>query len=102
MLAYTCAEMHTTQQVQYNITSQFTISQTNYYHYYNNLVCVQDYLGRPIPEGYTILDSTEAEMMEWQWHQLDHMQVICTLLQTDNHVSNSSLSFYGPEALPAT
>jgi len=18
------------------------------------------------------------EMMEWQWHQLDHMQVICT------------------------
>jgi len=20
----------------------------------------------------------------WQWHQLDHMQTICTLLQTDN------------------
>jgi len=25
--------------------------------------------------------------MGWQWHQLDHMQIICTLLQTDNHAS---------------
>jgi len=32
-------------------------------------------------------------MMEWQWHQQDHMQVICTSLQTDNHPSTSSLSF---------
>jgi len=24
-------------------------------------------------------------MMGWQWHQLDHMQIICTTLQTDNH-----------------
>ena len=24
-------------------------------------------------------------MMGWQWHQLDHMQTICTSLQTDNH-----------------
>jgi len=29
----------------------------------------------------------------WQWHQLDHMQIICTLLQTDNHTSTSSLNF---------
>ena len=28
----------------------------------------------------------------WQWHQLDHMQTICTLLQTDNHTNTSSLS----------
>jgi len=21
---------------------------------------------------------------KWQWHQLDHMQTICTSLQTDN------------------
>jgi len=34
-------------------------------------------------------------MMGWQWHQLDHMQVICTLLQTDNHASTSPLSFTG-------
>jgi len=24
---------------------------------------------------------------EMQWHQLDHMQTICTLLQTDNHTN---------------
>jgi len=33
-------------------------------------------------------------MMGWQWHPLDHMQIICTLLLTDNHASTSSLSFY--------
>jgi len=43
----------------------------------------------------------EQEMMEWQWHQLNHMQIICTLLQTDNHASTSPLSFYRPDALPA-
>jgi len=31
-------------------------------------------------------------MMGWQWHQLDHMQIICTWMQTDNHASSSSLS----------
>ena len=31
-------------------------------------------------EGQTILDFTEAETMGWHWHQLDHMQVICTSL----------------------
>ena len=40
--------------------------------------------------------------MGWQWHQLDHMQIICTSLQTDNHTSTSPLSFYRPDALPAT
>jgi len=40
--------------------------------------------------------------MGWQWHQLDHMQIICTLLQTDNHTSTSSLNFYWPDALPDT
>jgi len=38
--------------------------------------------------------------MGWKWHQLDNMQVICTLLQTDNHASTSSLNFYRPDALP--
>jgi len=32
-----------------------------------------------------------------QWHQLDHMQTICTLLQTDNHTNTSSLDFYMPD-----
>jgi len=30
-----------------------------------------------------------------QWHQLDHMQTICTTLQTDNHTNPSSLNFTG-------
>ena len=32
-------------------------------------------------------------MTGWQWHQLNHMQVICIMLQTDNHDSTSSLNF---------
>jgi len=31
--------------------------------------------------------------MEWWWHRLDHMQIICTSLQTDNHKSTSPLKF---------
>ena len=31
--------------------------------------------------------------MGWQWHQLYHMQIICTLLQRGNHTSTSSLNF---------
>ena len=38
-------------------------------------------------------------MMGWQWHQLDHMQIICTSLQTDNHTSTSPLSFYRLDAM---
>jgi len=44
-------------------------------------------------KGITNLDFTEARDSEWQWHQLDHMQV-CVLLQTDNHASTPSLSFF--------
>jgi len=36
----------------------------------------------------------KQEMMRWQWHQLDHMQLICASVQTDNHASTSSLSFF--------
>ena len=43
-------------------------------------------------KGKTNLDFTEARDSEWQWHQLEHMQV-CTSLQTDNHASTSPLSF---------
>jgi len=51
-------------------------------------------------KGKTNLDFTEARDSEWQWHQLDHMQV-CTVLQTDSHASTPPLSFYRPDALPA-
>jgi len=35
-----------------------------------------------------------------QWHQLDNMQTICTLLQADNQTNRSSLNFYRMDALP--
>jgi len=43
-------------------------------------------------KGKTNLDFTEARDIEWQWHQLGHMQV-CTSLQTDSHASTPPLSF---------
>jgi len=43
-------------------------------------------------KGKTNLDFTEARDSDWQWHQLDHMQV-CTSPQTDNHASTPPLSF---------
>ena len=36
---------------------------------------------------------TKQQMTGRQWHQLDHMQIICTSLQTDNHASTSLLNF---------
>jgi len=43
----------------------------------------------------------KEQMMGWQWHQLDHMQISCTSLQTDNHAITSSLNFfYKLDALP--
>ena len=56
--------------------------------------------GLPVPEGYIIVEFTEAETMRWQWHQLDHMKVRCTSLQTDNHASTYHSVFYGLDALP--
>jgi len=38
-------------------------------------------------------------MMEQQCHQLDHMQIICTSLQRDNHASTSSLNFFTSRTL---
>jgi len=57
--------------------------------------------GKLAPERQTILDFAGARDNGWQWHQLDHMQIICTSLQTDNHSSTSPLSFHRPDALPA-
>ena len=42
-------------------------------------------------KGKTNLDFTEARDSEWQWHQLEHMQV-CTSLQTDNHANTPPFS----------
>jgi len=53
-------------------------------------------------KGKTNLDFTGARDSEWQWHQLGHVQTICTSFQTDNHTNTSSLNFYRPDALPDT
>jgi len=44
----------------------------------------------------------KQEMMGWQWHQLNHMQIICTSLQTGNHARISSLYFLQLYALADT
>ena len=41
-------------------------------------------------------------MMGWQWHQLNHMQAICTLLQKITMPALHHSDFYGPDALPDT
>jgi len=66
----------------------------------------QDNLGKPAPEmrkvkQFWILMKQQTTWW-WQWHQLDHMQIICTLLQTGNHASTLSLNFYRTDALPDT
>ena len=43
-------------------------------------------------KGKTSLDLNEVRDGR-HWHQLDHMQTICTSLQTDNHPNTSSLNF---------
>jgi len=54
-------------------------------------------------KGKTSVDLNEARydgVLGQQWHQLDHMQTICTSLQTDNHTNTSSLNIYRQDALP--
>jgi len=83
--------------------NQQMYQKTSYYHYY---ICLTPlfpwatWVSRH-QKGKPFWILLEQEMMGWQWHQLDHMQIICTSLQTDNHASTSPLSFYRPDALPA-
>jgi len=53
-------------------------------------------------KGKASLDLNEARGwgLGWQWHQLDHMQTICTSLQTGNDTNTSSPNFCRPDALP--
>jgi len=80
----------------------------SYYNYYTTLHKFTGLISRTAwvsryQKGKTSLDLTEARddgVLGMQWHQLDHMQMICTSLQTDNHTNTSSLNFYRPDALP--
>jgi len=58
----------------------------------------RDNLGEPVPES--LNEAKDDGLLGRQWHQVDHMQTICTSLQTDIHTNTSSLSFYRPDALP--
>ena len=61
-------------------------------------VCVNSLFSRitwvsQYQKGKTSLDINDARddgVWGWQWHQLDHMETICTSLQTDNHTNSSS------------
>jgi len=44
-------------------------------------------------KGKTNLDFTEVTDSEWQWQLLGCLQV-CSSLQTDNHATTPSLSFF--------
>ena len=55
-------------------------------------------------KGKTSLDLNEARddgVLKWQWHQLDHMQTICTSLQTDTHPTTQFLQDGCPSCHPA-
>jgi len=69
-------------------------------HPFNGLFSRTTWVSR-YQKGKTSLDLNEAlvdGVLGWQWHQRDHMQTICTSLQTDNHTRLSN--FYRPNALP--
>jgi len=55
-----------------------------YYYYYYYYICLtaffQDNLGNRHQKGTPFWILLEQEMIGWQWHQLDHMQIICTSL----------------------
>jgi len=52
----------------------------------------QDNLGKPFPERETIWILLKQDMMEWQWLQLDYVQIICTLLQWCQHLTTQVVS----------
>jgi len=58
---------------------------------FNGLFSMTTWVSR-CQKGKTNLYFTGARDSEWQWNQLDHMQV-CTSLQTDNHSSTLPLCF---------
>jgi len=73
-----------------------------YYYPFNGLFSRTTWVSQ-FQKGNSSLDLNEATddgVLGWQWHQLDHMQTICTSLQTDNHTNTSSLNLYRLEALP--
>jgi len=88
------ASLPTTDPVLCRVRNKTRSLQTNNKHPFNGLFSPDD-LGKPAGTRKVkpIWILVQQEMMVWQWHQLDHMQIICTSLQTDNHASILSLNF---------
>jgi len=69
-------------------------------HPFNNLFSKTTWVSR-YQKGKTSLDLKRGKRwwgLGMQWHQLDHMQTICTSLQTDNHTNTSWLPDTQPTA----
>ena len=67
-------------------------------HYYYYYICLMDFFSSKTwvsrhQKGKPFWILLKREKMGWQWHQLDHMQIICTSLQINNHDSTSPFSF---------
>jgi len=77
----------------------------DYYYYYIRLTAFfsrTTWVSRH-QKGKSSLDLNDVKdygVLGWQWHQLDHMQTICTSLQTYSHTNTSSLNVYWTDALP--
>jgi len=55
------------------------------YYYYSRLISLfWDNLAKLTPESLITLDFNEARDGGWQWHRLNHMQIICTLTSNRN------------------
>jgi len=75
---------------------------SNYYYLFSCLFSRTTWASR-YQKGKTSLDLKKARddgVLGRQWHQLDHMQTICTSPRTGNRTSTSSLNVYRLGALP--
>jgi len=90
-----------------NVTKLVSLTRRTHYpvlllllHPFNGLFSKRTWVSRH-QKGKPFWILLEQEMMGWHRYQLDHMQIICTSLQTHYHNRTSSLSLYRPDDLPA-
>jgi len=70
------------------------LSQPLYLLYYTkNTHLIMPWLVSQHHRGKPIWVLMKQEMIGWQWHQLDLMQITRTSLQSDNHANTSSFNF---------
>jgi len=84
------ADLHT-QWLQQKIIELYLLSLLQDRHLFNGLFSRTTWVSRYQPPIWILMNQ---QMMGWRWRQLDHMQIICTSLQTDNHASTSLLKFF--------